>query len=377
MNKRYFLSEDVVLRLLETPSAYHVKRDELYELNDDAFSFLKACNQVEGCTTDDKEFLDYCLSEGILTDIKQKPVKYTIRQSPVPSLRYLELLITDQCNLRCRHCYIGEPTRQELSLHEITSVLDEFEGMQGLRVLISGGEPLMYSEFERLNEYLRDYPLRIVLLTNGLLLTEKRLCNLSVDEIQISIDGIGSAHEAIRGKDTYQRTIDAMKRAIDHGFQVSVSTMIHSQNLDQFEEMEKLFRSLGVKEWTVDVPCMSGRMSEELFLPPEVAGRYLQYGYGGGFHGGAEGYGCGVHLVSVLPDGSVAKCAFYADRSVGHISEGLENCWKKLAPIKIDELDECKSCPFVTDCRGGCRFRAELLGNPEGKDLYKCHAFED
>ncbi|NOY64117.1 MAG: radical SAM/SPASM domain-containing protein, partial [Nitrospirae bacterium] len=58
-----------------------------------------------------------------------------------------------------------------------------------------------------LNEYLRDYPLRTVLLTNGLLLTEKRLRNLSVDEIQISIDGIGSAHEAIRGKDTYQRTI--------------------------------------------------------------------------------------------------------------------------------------------------------------------------
>ncbi|NOY64116.1 MAG: radical SAM protein [Nitrospirae bacterium] len=148
MNKPYFLSENVVLRLLETPSVYHVKRDELYELNEEAFSFLETCRQAEGCTTDDKEFLDYCLSEGILTDIRQRPVKYTVRPSPVPSLRYLELLITDQCNLHCRHCYIGEPTRQELSLHEITSVLGEFEEMQGLRVLISGGEPLMHSESE-------------------------------------------------------------------------------------------------------------------------------------------------------------------------------------------------------------------------------------
>ena len=377
MNKDYFLSQDVVLRLLESPSVYHVKRDELYELNDDAFSFLENCREADGCTTDDEEFLNYCLSEGILTENRPSPLEYTIRQSPVPSLRYLELLITDQCNLRCRHCYIGEPARRELSLHEIRSVLDEFEEMQGLRVLISGGEPLMHSEFERLNEYLRHYPLRTVLLTNGLLLTDKRLHNLSVDEIQVSIDGIGHSHEAIRGRDTYKRTVDAMKRAIEKGFQVSVSTMVHPGNLEQFEEMERLFRSLGVKEWTVDVPCMSGRMTEELLLPPEVAGRYLRYGYGGGFHGGAEGYGCGVHLVSVLPDGSVAKCAFYADRPVGHISEGLESCWKKVAPIKIDELDECKACPFVTDCRGGCRYRAELLGSPEGRDIYKCHAFED
>ncbi|RMG05726.1 MAG: SPASM domain-containing protein, partial [Nitrospirae bacterium] len=155
------------------------------------------------------------------------------------------------------------------------------------------------------------------------------------------------------------------------------STMVHPENLDEFDEMERLLGEIGVSEWTVDVPCLWGRMKENhsLYLPPEVAGRYLRYGFGGGFHGGAEGYGCGLHLCSVLPDGRVAKCAFYADTSVGHISEGLEECWKRVRPVRLEEL-KCKGCAYIKDCRGGCRFRAELLGDPRGKDIYKCHAFD-
>jgi MoaA/NifB/PqqE/SkfB family radical SAM enzyme len=44
--------------------------------------------------------------------------------------------------------------------------------MQGLRVLLSGGEPLLYSRWQELNELLPDFELRLVLLSNGLLLTD-------------------------------------------------------------------------------------------------------------------------------------------------------------------------------------------------------------
>ncbi len=349
----------------------------MYELNTEAFEFFLKCYQQEGCFTEDKEFIEYCLSEGILFDSPQKPLPHTIRQSPTPSLRYLELLITDRCNLRCRHCYIGETEQQELPLEKIKKVLQEFEAIQGLRLLISGGEPLLHSEFEGLNDFLKDYPLRKILLTNGLLLTEKRLSNLNVEEIQISIDGLQKGHEALRGRGTFQKTVDALKRTIQHGYDVSVSTMVHPENLDEFDEMDALFRELGVKEWTVDVPCSYGRLKEnpELSLSPKQAGRYLRYGYGGGFHGGREGFGCGIHLVSVLADGTVAKCAFYAETPVGSIDDGLQECWERIQPVKLSDLS-C-DCRYLEICRGGCRYRAELLGDPKGKDLYKCFAFED
>ncbi|RMG68008.1 MAG: radical SAM protein, partial [Nitrospirae bacterium] len=205
----YFLSPNHILRLLEEPSLYDVKDDELYELDERAFEFLKTC-YLGGCPdTDDMEFIEYCLSEEILTSEKTVPLKHTIRVAPEPSLRYLELLITDRCNLRCRHCYVGEPEARELPFEEIVRVLEEFEEMQGLRVLISGGEPLLYKEFENLNEFLKDYPLRKVLLTNGLLLSTDRLKSLNVEEIQISLDGMKRGHESLRGRGTFERTLEA------------------------------------------------------------------------------------------------------------------------------------------------------------------------
>jgi radical SAM protein with 4Fe4S-binding SPASM domain len=376
LNSRYFLSKDIVLRRLEEPSVYNAKKDDLYEVDEMGFSFLRKCADVRGCSTDDIDFLSYCLAEGIISDSPKHQERQFIRRSPVPSLRYLELLITDRCNLKCRHCYIGDPEVRELPIDVLKILLEEFYRLQGLRVLISGGEPLLHQDFDLLNEYLVHFPLRRVLLTNGTLLTEKRLESLNVDEIQISIDGLEVSHDSMRGKGSFRKAMEGFQKARRHGFDVSVSTMVHPENLNDFDEMEELFRALGSKEWTVDVPCLSGRMegNRDLLLTPEVAGRYLRYGYGGGFHGGGEGFACGLHLLSVLPDGYVAKCAFYADRPVGRISEGLETCWTRIKPIDLVSLS-C-DCNDIDVCRGGCRYRAELSGDSMGKDLFKCCSFK-
>jgi len=60
----YFLSENVVLKRLETPTVYHIKKDELYELDDESFEFLSKCMSKRGCDSDAKEFIDYCLREA-------------------------------------------------------------------------------------------------------------------------------------------------------------------------------------------------------------------------------------------------------------------------------------------------------------------------
>jgi radical SAM protein with 4Fe4S-binding SPASM domain len=74
--------------------------------------------------------------------------------------------------------------------------------------------------------------------------------------------------------------------------------------------------------------------------------------------------------MSVMADGKVAKCSFYSDRSVGRIEEGLRICWQRIRHIRLDEL-RCE-CEYIESCRGGCRYRACLLGDPLGKDLYRC-----
>ena len=144
-----------------------------------AFVFCSPVRLTEGCSAVDADsgFIDYCLSEGILTLDSIAARRPPVIKSPIPSLRYLELQITDRCNLRCRHCYIGASKNKELSLTKLKAVLDEFEAMQGLRLLITGGEPLMHSHFAEFNEILSSYLFRKILFTNGLLLDRKLLGN--------------------------------------------------------------------------------------------------------------------------------------------------------------------------------------------------------
>lgn len=369
---QYFLSRQAALKRLETPSVYQVGRDELYELDQESFRFLASCAAADGCAGPDTAFTDYCIDEGLLTRERVSVARPSVEQAPEPSLRYLELQITSRCNLRCRHCYIGDTEAQELPVDQVRSVLREFERMQGLRVLLTGGEPLLHSRFDEINELLPDFFLRTVLFTNGLLLKPATLRRLKVHEIQVSIDGLQAAHDALRGPGTWESSMDGLRRALDAGFAASVSTMVHPAGLRDFDALDRLFRSLGVKEWAVDVPCPSGRMREhpDLAVAPSAGGALLGYGYGGGMHASGRGFGCGLHLMAVMPDGTAAKCTFYADRAVGKISEGLRSCWERVRPVRLERL-AC-SCEFLEACRGGCRYRAEVLEGPGGRDRYRC-----
>jgi radical SAM protein with 4Fe4S-binding SPASM domain len=369
---QYYLSRRAALKWLEVPSVYQIAHDELYELDEQSFRFLKNCASHEGCTSKDNAFTDYCMEEGLLTTEKVSARRPPLKQSPEPSLRYLELQITDACNFSCKHCYIGKRGGNELAPEQIRAVLTEFEEMQGLRVLITGGEPLLHLKFDQINEMLPDFFLRKVLFTNGALLKKENIRALKVDEIQVSMDGLEKAHDSVRGTGTFKRVMKTVHDALDAGLSVSISTMVHQHNLSDFDGMERLFKGMGIKDWTVDIPCASGRLIDnaEFHVSPEEGGKYLGYGYGGGLHSSTQGYGCGLHLMAVLADGKIAKCAFYGDQAVGAVYEGLRTTWHRIQPVFLKDLT-C-NCEYLEVCRGGCRYRAELIDGKGGKDLYRC-----
>lgn len=379
----YYLSNNFALKWLEDTCLYDLKNDELYELDEEAFDFLKDCKSQEGCNIEqiNQDFLHFCLSEHILTKEAYSRKTVPLIKSPIPSLRYLELQITDKCNLKCKHCFVGKSQNNELPIAIIEKILDEFLQMQGLRVMITGGEPLMHRGFERLNMILPKYACRKVLFTNGLLLNSQILKNLNVDEIQFSIDGMERGHDALRGKGTFLSVIEKLQNAKEIGFPVSVATVVHCDNLDEFDEMETFFKEIGIKDWTVDIPSPVGNLLDNpsFQVPPHIAGRYLNYGFGDNYHSSAEGFACGLHLLSVLAGGAIAKCAFYCAVPIGHIEEGLRKVWGRLKPVNLKEL-ECFdiSCPVINSCRGGCRYRASTACNEKGenykRDIYKCLA---
>jgi len=109
---------------------------------------------------ENEEFIQYCLSENLIalseTLVKRDGI---LEPSPIPSLRYLKFQMTDRCNLGCRHDYIENSLHQDLPFKKILKILREFEEIRGLRLLLSGREPLLHPHFGEINEVVRDHAL--------------------------------------------------------------------------------------------------------------------------------------------------------------------------------------------------------------------------
>jgi radical SAM protein with 4Fe4S-binding SPASM domain len=376
-DKFFSLASHCCLKRLEESYLYDIENDELYELGEEAYQFLLKCSQGERVSVkkEDEKFVQYCLSENLIS-LSETPVKRNgiPQTSPIPSLRYLEFQITDRCNLRCRHCYIGDGFHQDLSIKRIFKVLNEFEEIQGLRLLLSGGEPLLHPHFWEINEILREYPFRSILLSNGTLITKETAKTLRVHEVQVSLDGMKEGHESIRGKGTFKKTLQAIDNLQGANIRVSIATMIHRENLKEFDRLASLIQSKNIGEWNVDLPCIAGRMEEnKIFLvSPFEAGPFLQYGYGGGLHSSEKNATCGAHLCAILSNGDVAKCGLFSREPVGSIEEGLRVCWERIPRIQLKAL-AC-NCLDIEECRGGCRFRAKYFGGIFQPDLFQCYA---
>ena len=376
-NKFFPIAPHCYLKRLEEPCLYDIENDELYELSEEAYQFLLKCSRGEHVILkkEDEEFIQYCLSENLVA-LSETPVKRDgiPHPSPIPSLRYLEFQITDRCNLRCRHCYIGDSLHQDLSFEKILKILKEFEEIQGLRLLLSGGEPLLHPHFWEINEVLRDHAFRSVLLSNGTLITKEIAKRLRVHEVQVSLDGMKEGHESIRGKGTFEKTLHSIDHLQKADIRVSIATMIHRKNLNEFDSLASLIQSKKIGEWNVDLPCIAGRMEEnrDLWVSSDEAGPFLQYGYGGGLHSSEKNATCGAHLCAILSNGSVAKCGLFSQEPVGSIEEGLRICWERIPRIELKEL-AC-NCSVMEECRGGCRYRAKLQGDIFKPDLFQCYA---
>jgi radical SAM protein with 4Fe4S-binding SPASM domain len=367
------LHRQAALKRLETPHVYNIGRDDLYEIDERALAFFARCDgSTKGAElAADDQFVEFCLAEELLELLPlPDPMAVAVAVAPVPSLRYLELQLTRRCNLRCRHCYLGPARPADLPLEDALRIAEQFSSHGGLRMLISGGEPLLYPHLAAFLAAIATLPVRRILITNGTLITEENMGTLGVNEVQFSLDGWERGHEMIRGPGSFaltMRGIEAVRRA---GIPISIATMIHRGNLDEFERLRGFLEEIGAIEWGVDALVLSGSLqnNRDVCVSYEDTVPLMAYAYGGGSHGASDGFACGRHLMTVTPAGTAIKCGFYEDAPLGDASRDLIACWLNLRHIQVEEL-ECSGCEDIEECHGGCRFRA---AHPLAPDPVMC-----
>src|SRR5215472_6881098 len=96
-----------------------------------------------------------------------------------------------RCNLACTYCNEFDDFSNPVQLEEMKKRLDILADMGTSIITISGGEPLLHPDLDDIIRHIRRRAMIAGMITNGFLLTQKRIERLNragLEHLQISID---------------------------------------------------------------------------------------------------------------------------------------------------------------------------------------------
>jgi len=105
--------------------------------------------------------------------------------------RHVQLIITNDCNLKCNFCSCSKrDIGKEMNLEVVIKVMEEYCGLGCMSVTITGGgEPLLHKDINNILFYISNLGIKIGLVTNGLCLSKLTTSSLNrIDWISISFD---------------------------------------------------------------------------------------------------------------------------------------------------------------------------------------------
>ena len=175
-------------------------------------------------------------------------------------LETLRISITDRCNFRCVYCMPKEVFGRDysflertalLSFEEITRVARLFKGLGVRKIRLTGGEPLVRRDVERLVAELHDLGgLELALTTNGALLPQKAqaLADAGLDRVTVSLDSVDDAQfRALNDVDfPVERVLEGIDAAAAAGLPVKINAVVkRGSNDDGIVALAERFRRTG------------------------------------------------------------------------------------------------------------------------------------
>jgi GTP 3',8-cyclase len=153
-------------------------------------------------------------------------------------VRDLRISVTDRCNFRCVYCMPKEvfgrehrflPRRELLTFEEIERVARVFVDLGVRKLRITGGEPLLRRDLERLVAALAaiDDELDVTLTTNGALLTQKAqaLADAGLSRITVSLDSLDD--EVFRAMNDVDFPVARVLAGIDAAAEVGLAVKVN------------------------------------------------------------------------------------------------------------------------------------------------------
>ncbi|MEU4300328.1 radical SAM/SPASM domain-containing protein [Kitasatospora aureofaciens] len=303
---------------------------------------------------------------------------------------FLFLYITEKCQLRCQHCYMGSrlDAERRMTPAMVEDILSSLRVAYGqYKVYLLGGEPTTHPQFGDILDICKSQGYKAVLTSNGLIAPKTwPLLKGRLDSFSFSMDGARQeTHEQMRGEKTWRPLLASMKRAVADGFQTRAIFTVTTANRDDVFDAIDLADSIGLEMLSFHyfTPTGLGLDKPHFQIPPTewaqlcgqireaAAGRRVRVFYPPAFATAdqlpalrAAGYGgCtarNLERLAIFPDGRVYICSAFFDTDL-HYGEFRDGAIHPRLQDGISELTlvntisaNCRTCSHSSTCGGGC-----------------------
>lgn len=185
-------------------------------------------------------------------------------------LRIVAWEVTRSCNLDCVHCRASSnygPHPRELDAIMAMEVLDQIREVAKPIIILTGGEPLLRKDIFALADYGTRKGLRMVLATNGTLITPditRKIRESGIKRVSVSLDGATrESHDVFRQVNgAFNRAIKGISYLKEGGIEFQINTTITKYNLSELEGIFDLAVRLEAAAHHIFLLVPAGRAKE-------------------------------------------------------------------------------------------------------------------
>jgi radical SAM protein with 4Fe4S-binding SPASM domain len=313
--------------------------------------------------------------------------------------------LTERCNLGCVHCYINQPAgdriarRREMDTAMIGSILEQIAAAGCLKLLITGGEPLLRPDFLDIYMQAKRLGLIVTLFTNGTLLTEAiadQLAEYPPYSIEITVYGAtAKTYQAITGSAAaFDRCMNANRLLRERQLPLALKSVVLKQNRHELDDIKALAAGLDLSyrfdpvmntRLDGDQKPFSSQISIDEILMLDQADEKRAREYRRMIHDlrrrpthPEQLYGCGagIHSFHIDAYGQLSLCLMARqpayDLRQGSFQEGWDTFLRQARYQKRTRATPCQTCDLSSIC-GQCPGMAQMqYGDAEAASPFMC-----